>query len=419
MTVFLSILCAALAVAVAGLILANVRQLRSLRRLRQSDHELAQQLRQRLLAERARRNELEALLSSMAEGVMAVGPDDKLINLNRAACEMLRLNRAAALGRPLHEVIRNTAIQRLLADTMEAGSAQQLEFELAVPGESIDRPRAIEAQTALLHDGDGQRIGLLAVLHDVTQLRRLESVRSEFVANVSHEVKTPVAAIKAAVETLLDDRDASMPPEDAERFLRMVARQADRLDAIVEDLLSLARIEQSPGEVHADLEPSPVAPVLEAAIETCAAKAQDKQIELDLRCPATLTANMAPTLIEQAVVNLVDNAVKYSPEQTHVRVTAERDADEVVIAVADQGRGIEPDHLSRVFERFYRTDRARSRALGGTGLGLSIVKHIAEAHGGRVGVESTVGVGSTFSLYLSSAPGAAVLSDTPSLAESK
>lgn len=262
----------------------------------------------------------------------------------------------------------------------------------------------IEAQTATLLDGDQRTIGALVVLHDVTQLRRLEAVRSEFVANVSHEVKTPVAAIKAAVETLLDDRDGTMPDEDREKFERMIARQADRLEAIVEDLLALARIEQERDGTPEKMEPDWVSPVLSAAIDTCSPKASERDIKVTLACPPSLLAFMTSNLIEQAVVNLIDNAIKYSDAGTTVNVTGRDEAGHAVIEVSDQGRGIDRQHLPRVFERFYRTDRSRSRAMGGTGLGLSIVKHIAAAHGGRVGVESQVGVGSTFRLYLRGVP---------------
>ncbi len=399
----LSILLAAALIALAVLAVAHRRQLRLLRTLRRSDQQLTTQLRQRLVSESARRNELEALLGSMAEGVVAVDSSGGLLNLNRAAAAMLRLDRNRTLGQPMQENIRNSRVQEMLSTTLTEGAALQDEFELAIPGESLDRPHVIQAQTAPLHDGDGERIGALAVLHDVTQVRRLESVRRDFVANVSHEVKTPVAAIKAAVETLLDDHAGTMSRDDAVRFLRIVVRQADRLDAIVEDLLALARIEQSELADAEGMEAEAVAPVLRSAVETCQAKADEKQIAVRIECDPALRAHMRTNLIEQAVVNLVDNAVKYSPEQTTVRVHAFTEGDDAVIAVTDQGRGIEPVHLERIFERFYRTDRARSRMLGGTGLGLSIVKHVMEAHRGRVSVDSKPGTGSTFRLHLGAA----------------
>jgi two-component system phosphate regulon sensor histidine kinase PhoR len=214
---------------------------------------------------------------------------------------------------------------------------------------------------------------------------------------VSHEIKTPISAVKAAVETLISDPDA--PLEARQNFLGIIARQADRLDAIVEDLLSLTRIEQEQGRIADEAEPAEVAAVLQAAAETCAAKADAKSIRLTVE-PTRLSVKMVPTLIEQAIINLVDNAIKYSPESTEVRITASRRGDEVVLSVVDQGRGIESEHLPRVFERFYRTDRARSRAMGGTGLGLSIVRHIAQTHGGRTTAQSQLGRGSTFNLHL-------------------
>ncbi len=386
--------------ALAALGMAYAQQARRLREHRDNDHHRQQQLRQRLASESARRNELEALLSSMAEGVVAVDLDGALLNLNRAGAKLMRIDRDAALGKPYQQVLRHTGVQQLLGRTLQEGSLAQDELTWALPGDSVDRPLILQAQTAPLHDGEGGRIGALLVVHDVTQVRRLESVRRDFVANVSHEVKTPVAAIKAAVETLLDDHTNAMPRDDAERFMRIIARQAERLNAIVEDLLALARIEQAPdgGPLHMPV--AEVRPVLEAAAETCAANAEAKQITLQLDADATLCARMTPSMIEQAVTNLIDNAIKYSPERTVVSVRVRRDQADVVIEVTDQGRGIEAEHLDRIFERFYRTDRARSRALGGTGLGLSIVKHIADAHGGRVGVESRAGHGSTFRLYL-------------------
>ncbi len=391
-------------VAVGMLTVAHRGQVRVLRTLRRSDQELTGQLRQRLASETARRNELEALLGSMTEGVLAIDQEGRLLNLNRAGADLLRLSRSRVIGEKLQHVVRNSHIAELLQATLSDHAPQHDEFELALRGDALEHPRVIQAQTATLLDADRQTIGALVVLHDVTQLRRLESVRREFVANVSHEVKTPVAAIKAAVETLLDDRDGTMPASDRENFQRMIARQADRLDAIVEDLLALARIEQEPADAPATMDADWLAPVLIAAIETCSPKAREKSIDVTLDCPPNLLAIMKANLVEQAAVNLIDNAVKYSDAGTTVAVRAYAQDGHAVIAVTDHGRGIESQHLPRLFERFYRTDRSRSRTMGGTGLGLSIVKHIAVAHGGRVGVESRPSVGSTFRLYLRGVP---------------
>ena len=373
-----------------------------------SDGERAAELRRRLRAAERRGSELEAAIASMVEGVVVLDSDERLVSLNRAAARLLALDPDAAVGRPLHEVARHAPLQGLVDQAMESRTPAEREMTLRPgPATSTD-DRAVHAHVSLIdgHNGndvqaaapkDGLRGGAVIVLHDLTQLRRLESVRRDFVANVSHEIKTPISAIKAAVETLADSPDAT--PQDRARFIGMIARQSDRLDAIVEDLLSLARIEQDEDRIATEMSPVPVASVLHAAVETCGAKAAEKSIRLELDAPP-LVAPMVPSLIEQAVINLIDNAVKYSPPDTVVRVTARGQGDELILAVADQGRGIEADHLPRVFERFYRTDRARSRALGGTGLGLSIVRHIAQAHSGRATAESHFGQGSTFRLHL-------------------
>jgi two-component system phosphate regulon sensor histidine kinase PhoR len=240
------------------------------------------------------------------------------------------------------------------------------------------------------------------VLHDVTELRRLENVRREFVANVSHELRTPVTAIKGFVETLregaLDDRPR------AERFLDIVARHADRLQAIIEDLLSLSRLEQEEEASELLCVETALVDVLHAAIQDCAVKAEAAQIEVSVACKPQLHAYINAPLIEQAVVNLLDNAIKYSKTGSTVWIEAAQDGPEILIAVRDQGVGIPQQHLPRLFERFYRVDKARSRDHGGTGLGLAIVKHIALAHGGRVAVTSAVGKGSTFTLHLPGMP---------------
>ena len=236
------------------------------------------------------------------------------------------------------------------------------------------------------------------MLHDVTRLRQLEHVRSDFVANVSHELKTPITSIKGFVETLLDG--ALDDHDNAVRFLEISLRQVNRLDAIIEDLLVLSRLETGPQEQHSRLESGPVRSVLEAAIEMCEKKISDKNIDIQLECPLGLTVPMNAHLLEQAVINLVDNAVKYSEPDATVRVSAAQDRDAVVVRVQDFGCGIERKHLPRLFERFYRVDKARSRELGGTGLGLAIVRHIALVHRGSVSVESEIGAGSTFSISL-------------------
>jgi two-component system phosphate regulon sensor histidine kinase PhoR len=267
-----------------------------------------------------------------------------------------------------------------------------VEDDILVRGEE---DRLLNLYGTALYDAANQKMGTLIVLRDVTRLRRLENVRRDFVANVSHELKTPITSIKGFVETLMDG--AYDDREDADRFLEIIARQVNRLDTIIEDLLTLSRLEKGTEDQTTGLVSESVRDVLQASIQMCEKKASDKNIDVQLECPNDLTAPMNGHLLEQAIVNLVDNAVKYSEPGGKVHVSANQDGDNLVIRVQDWGCGIARKHLPRLFERFYRVDKARSRELGGTGLGLAIVRHIALVHRGSVSVESEVGAGTTVS----------------------
>lgn len=363
-------------------------------------NETAEQLQDRMTAIMRQREELGAVLSSMTEGVVALNLDESVISLNRAAAKLLTIKPGWATGRPIQEVFHNTAMQVFVARTLAENQPLQTEVTIHTNDQDGSANRQLQAQSAILRDPGGERIGVVVVLHDVTELRRLENVRQDFVANVSHELKTPISAITAGVEVLLDDMDQN--PEDRLRILRIVERQAVRLGAIVEDLLELARLEQGREQSANEVISARVEPVLTAAREACQALIDAKHIQMKLLCPATLQAKMNPVLLERAMMNLIENAVKYSDDGSQVSIKAEQTKDEVVLAVIDQGCGIESEHLTRIFERFYRTDKARSRERGGTGLGLSIVKHAAEAQLGRATVQSTPGVGSTFRIHLQS-----------------
>ncbi len=230
------------------------------------------------------------------------------------------------------------------------------------------------------------------------QLMRLESMRKDFVANVSHELMTPITSIKGFVETLRDGAVAD--PERTKEFLSIIARHADRLSTIVEDLLSLSRLEQGVEKGQIKFEKANLRQVLNEAVSLCEQRAREKDIAIELEIREDVVMDVNAPLLEEAVTNLIDNAIKYSERKKTVSVRAGKEGDSVVIKIIDRGCGISPEHLPRIFERFYRVDKARSREMGGTGLGLSIVKHIVSAHGGHVHVESEPGKGSTFSIYL-------------------
>jgi len=334
----------------------------------------------------------EAVLGSMIEGVLAIDGRRCILGINRAAADLLDVEAEQAAGRPLQDVIRNPDLRRFALTAIDC--REPVEDDLLLRG---IRDRTIRLRGTALRDASGDG-GAVIVLNDVTEVQRLENVRRDFVANVSHELKTPVASIKGFVETLLDG--ALDDRNDARRFLGIVARQADRLAAIIEDLLALSRIEQSETSGKLPLDPQPLAGILVTASDDCRPRAVERSIRLEVDCPPDLIVTVNGPLLEQAVINLVDNAIKYSEAGKAVWLSADNDATGSTICVRDEGCGIAAEHLPRLFERFYRVDKARSRVLGGTGLGLSIVKHIVQAHAGTIVVESTPGVGTTFTIRL-------------------
>lgn len=350
-----------------------------------------------------RMNELDAVLAGLVQGVLAVDLDRRFISLNDAAERLLGVSRDDVLGKTVDEVIDNDDLRDVIHQALESDDPVEGHVVLDMEGDSTDagavtNERFVRVQDTTLYDAHSKKIGKMVALQDVTRLRRLEAVRRDFVANVSHEIKTPVTAIKAAIETLLDEVEPDA--EHSQRFKNIIARQADRLHAIVEDLLTLARIEQDVETDPVILESGRIASVLDAAAETCQSKAESKSIRIEREYDSDIALPINRLLLEQAVVNLLDNAIKYSPESATVWLGIEQNGASISIIVRDDGPGISAEHLPRIFERFYRTDKARSRELGGTGLGLAIVKHVVQAHGGHVDVVSTVGEGSSFRIHL-------------------
>lgn len=349
---------------------------------------MSHQLDDRIRTVERQREEQEAVLAAMVEGVLAVDRDGKIIMMNNAAARLFEVERERAKGRILEEAVRNTDIHNFVRFTLKAGQAVEREIIRYENQERILQLRG----TPILESGEVA--GVVVVINDVTKMRRLEATRREFVANASHELKTPVTAIKGSIETLREGALAN--PRDAERFLDMMGRQADYLQSIIEDLLSLARIEQATEENKLAAERQPISPVLQDAIEATSTSAEARGQRVSLDCSPELEATFNHFLIRQAVINLIDNACKYSPEGTGIEVKAEIAEKQLVISVCDQGPGIAEKHLTRIFERFYRVEASRNRKYGGTGLGLAIVKHAALAHGGTAEVETQLGKGSTF-----------------------
>ncbi len=354
---------------------------------------MAQELQKTLSKITEQRNELGAVLSSMAEGVLAMDMEERILGMNHAASVIFECDPKQVQGRTIQEVIRHPELQRLVTEALAREEAVERDVVLYLKEE-----RVLNGHATILQDGEGNRVGVLVVLNDITRLRKLENIRKEFVANVSHEIRTPITAIKGFVETLRDG--AMQNPQDGERFLGIIQNHVLRLEALVEDLLSLSRIEEETEREEIVLEEKPLKEVLAGALQLCQVKAEPKQIRMELSCSEEVAAKINASLLEQAVVNLLDNAINYSEAGKSIWVRVDVSPQEVLIRVRDEGCGIEKQHLERLFERFYRVDKARSRKLGGTGLGLAIAKHIMEAHGGRVSVESQPGRGSTFTLHL-------------------
>ena len=369
-------------------------------RLAQAFDTMTVQLEERLATITDDRNRVLAILGSLVEGVVAIDRDERVVHINEVASNLLGALEQASVGRRVWEVTRVMPVCEILDRARR--SAQEESAECQIAGDLAGRgdPRILELRASPLRDSGGALSGAVVVLHDVTALRKLENMRRDFVANVSHELKTPLTAIRALVETLLDDGE--MKEATRLRFLEKIRDQSARLTVLVADLLTLARIESN--EQASELRPIDV----RASIRECVARftpaAAQKQLTLEAALPeGEVNVRGDEESLRQIVDNLLDNACKYTPAGGRVAVRVARQGGEVGLEVQDNGIGIEQRDQERVFERFYRVDKARSRELGGTGRGLSIVKHLTLALGGRVSLESTPGKGSTFRVHLPAA----------------
>ncbi len=337
------------------------------------------------------RNQSAAVLASMAEGVVVISADQRVIFCNRSFCRALKIENTGWQNRPVVEVIPNADLLGYIEQAWSRGKTVSSELVVG----SL-RTRNFAATVTPVRS-DEAAAGVVLVLHDITELRKLERARRDFVANVSHEFKTPLAAIQGFAETLLGG--ALEDETNRRRFLEIIRDHTVRLGCLTDDLLKLAQLES--GRLQLKMEPVAISAVIGACIETARVSADRKNLSVEIQCSPDLPMVKGDAVsLQQALQNLLDNAVRYSPTGGRLTIRTLVEGSEMAISVTDTGPGIPQADQERIFERFYRADSARSRDLGGTGLGLSIAKHLVEAHGGRVTVQSEVGSGSTFSIIL-------------------
>ncbi len=338
--------------------------------------------------------EQQASFNSMVEGVLLLDGQERVRLVNQALEQLFGLS-GDMRGRTVMEALRLHELQELVHRVRAEG--QVLGFEFEPPG--FDN-RCVQVNATALLDRNGQRQGMILLFHDLTRLKQLENTRKEFVANVSHELRTPLSMIKGYVETLI--HGAKDDPHVATRFLQTIEKHADRLTYLIEDLLTISRLES--GQIVMNIQNVDLRPVTNDVVNDLKSRADEKNIALENQVPAEMMVQADADRIQQVLFNLVDNAIKYGRTDGHVWIGARAlDDQSIEVSVRDNGPGIPPDAIERVFERFYRVDKARSREQGGTGLGLSIVKHIVQSHGGEAWAKSEAGHGATFLFTLPSA----------------
>ena len=374
---------------------------------------MSESLKDRIQQVTRRKQELRAILSGMSEAVIVLDDQLSIKDINPAALKLIRCTHAEAKNRNLIQVVRNSELYDFATEALHSSTQLEktisLSYGLDVLNLASDstapaapnvhlQVHASMIETEVLEDGLPTRLKrIILVMNDITRLKNLEKIRKDFVANVSHELKTPITSIKGFTETLLEG--AIYDQAAARRFVTIIRDQSERLVAIIEDLLSLSRLEQYDSSGF-ETEMTSVSAVIRSAVSGCKTRADEKDVHVTADCPNSYEIMANSALIEQALVNLIDNAIKYCPAGTHIQVRCIQKGGRTTIAVEDDGPDIPQEDVPRIFERFYRVDKTRSRDMGGTGLGLSIVKHIVLAHGGDVQVESRLNEGSVFSFSI-------------------
>ncbi len=351
-------------------------------------------------------SQMQAILNSMVEGVITVDKDARVTSINPTVTNIFNISKKEVEGRLFLEGFRNNDISEVINSVLKKGEFISRELNLVWPLQKTFQVNAsplFDASTAPgINPERGRRLdknavsGCLLVIHDITEMKRLETMRRDFVANVSHELKTPLTSIKGFVETLLEG--AIDDKENSRHFLKIIQEHAERLNSLINDLLELSAMESK--ELKLEPKEFRLKDLTDEVLSGFKAQLKKKRLEIKNDLDGSIYVKADKARIEQVLTNLLDNAIKFNKDKGFIRIYAEDLPDKIKVSVEDSGIGIPPKDIPRIFERFYRVDKARSRALGGTGLGLSIIKHIVESHGGSVGVESTEGLGSKFFFIL-------------------
>ncbi len=358
-------------------------------------NQMAEKLDDKIKTLKTRTMELEAVHASMQEGVIAIDNEERIITINAAAARVFGFSASNLKNRYILEIVRDMALQTFIQRALATHEPVEADIVLSGDGDII-----LNIHSTALYDTGETRMGTLIIFHEITRLRRLETMHKDFAANVSHELQTPLTAIKGFIETL-QEMITCNDPAACENFLKIIEKNVNRMIALINDLLALSRLERLQGTDVA-FDPQDINTLIQGALHTCQPHMEQKDITVSVDCPGDLSARVDPLLMEQALLNLLDNAVKYSPNGSAVSVGVARREHHVEIVIKDNGNGIDSEHLPKIFNRFYRVDKARTRNEGGTGLGLAIVKHIVQYHHGKISVTSEKGRGTAFTLSIPS-----------------
>ncbi len=361
-------------------------QITELDALSKSLNNVAEKIDNRIKGSLQKRRERIAVLTSMSEAVVAIDLEGHIIILNTSGAKLFDLDEEKSIGESIFGLLRNSNLLNFFQTVLNESNLLDQDITY--------NNKIIRGKGSKLLNSNNNIIGAVIVFNDITKIKKLENIRREFVANVSHELKTPVTTIKGYVETI----ENITKDIEQKKFLKIISNHTNRLNSIIDDLLLLSKIEEKEDVLNLDLKDEKLKPVLELAKENCNGFLNEKNIKVKINCLDTISIKQNHRLLQEAIFNILNNSIKYSSENSLITVDVINNKDNIEVKITDQGIGIDEKHLDRLFERFYRVDESRSRDVGGTGLGLSIVKHIIQMHNGKIKVDSVIDKGTTFTI---------------------